>query len=86
MFTPIDIDSLSLTHLFSHSIIRMSDNSLIVVDSLFKSYRRCFIIDILNCDTSKYQKYKVVKINNQYYVTRVCIAGLGNLVELNEFI
>jgi hypothetical protein len=58
----------------------MSDNSLIVVDSLFKSCRRCFIIDILNCDTSKYQKYKVVKINNQYYVTRVCIAGLGKLV------
>ena len=52
------------------------NDDVVVVDSRFKSFRRCFIIDILKSDSTKYQKYKVVKMNNRDYVSRVCISGL----------
>ena len=52
----------------------LNNEDRIIVDSRFQSYHKCFIVEILNSDLTKFHNYKVVKINKQY-VSKVCITG-----------
>lgn len=53
-----------------------NEEDCLIVDTRFQSFRKCFIIDILKADLSKFPKYNVVKIHNRDYVQRVSITGL----------